>query len=242
MRFSRRFHLPRAVTLLAPLSITALLLGACNTIQFDPSGQNSGSPQNSQGAFNLIMTAGNVVKGSVGQTVNVYDTFTSVTTAFTITAATPSTTPANQNDNTQTLAPGMQYLVLDISIKNTSADANSCPNKGASGCVENISPLSNFRLIDDQARQWPSTTGAGETCSTDPHTLCASRDWITEATNGIAPGQTYTNRVAFNVPSDQHLLTLYFAPYRFADTNGQVAGGANSGKGQPTLAAITLSI
>lgn len=242
MRFSRRFHLPRVATLLAPLGIAALLLGACNTVQYDPSGQNSGSPQNSQGTFNLDLSSGNVVKGAVGQTVNVYDTFTTVTTAFTVTAATPSTTPANQNGETLTLEPGMQYLVLNMSIKNTSADANSCPNKSVSGCVENISPLSNFRLIDDTGRQWHSTTGASETCSADPHTVCSTRNWVTEAATGIAPGQTYTNQVAFYVPLNQHTLTLYFAPYRYSDTNPQLAGGINSGKGQPTLAAITLSV
>lgn len=246
---SRRFRL----SALFPLIALAALLSACTAgaTQVDPAGQNSGSPQFAEGTFNFDTSETNVATGSTGSSVNVYNSFTTVTTAITVNSASFSTDIANQNDNTVTLPDGMRFLVLDITLLNTST-ANCLNPKN--GCKAFISPLENFRLTDDTSRIWPSTTGAKEPCTTDPHIPCSNRLWVQEANpqatppansnevvGGIAPGQSFSNRIAFTVPNDQSTFTLYFAPYRFPDTTALLSGGNASGQNLPTLAAITLN-
>lgn len=59
--------------------------------------------------------------------------------------------------------------------------------------------------------------------------------------NGIAPGASATEQLAFLVPVQSMPLTLYFAPYRFSDANPGLAGGTSSGVHQTTAAAIAIS-
>jgi len=236
-----RLRLPRLIPLCAVAGILGMLLSGCGLTQMDPAGQNSGSPENAQGTFNFSAAPADVATGAVGQTVNVYDTFSTVETAFTVTSSKTTMNSANMNANTTNLTPDEQFLVLNVTMKNNSASATSCANPKAIGCVEYISPLQNFRLRDNQGRNWSSTTGAMETCSTDPHTMCASRQWIDEATNGIAPGQSFTTQMAFIAPLHGP-LTFYFAPYRYSDTSVGDAGGTYSGGHQATVAAITINI
>jgi hypothetical protein len=254
MRF-RRSLLSRGASSIALCGALLLVLSACGPgIQSDPVGQNSGSAQDAQGAFNL--TDPNAIQSSVGQTVDVYDTFTSVTVAFSVSNATTTTTSANLNSNTQTLDPGEEFLELTISLQNTSSTgSNGCPNHGASGCIEYLSPLQNFRLIDSQGRPWPTTSGAMQTCTNDPHTACTSRAWLemmgvspTQGnsqtgipTGGLVPGMTFSARLDFVVPTNGSPFTLYFAPYRYADSL-MAAGGSPSGRNLPTLAEIAINV
>ncbi len=236
-----RLRLPRFVPLCAMVGLLGVLLSGCGLTQMDPAGQNSGSPENAQGTFNFSVSPADVANGSVGQTVNVYDTFSSVVTAFTVNSARTTMDSANLNANTVMLPPGEQFLVLTLTMKNTSASATSCANPKANNCVEYVSPLQNFRLRDSQGRDWPTTSGALETCSTDPHTMCAAREWMNEALNGIAPGQSFTTQLAFIVPT-QGNLALYFAPYRFTDASPALAGGTYSGEHQATVAVISINV
>lgn len=226
----------------ALIGTLGLLLAACGaTQQMDPSGMNSGSPQFAQGTFNFATDKTDLVTGAIGQTLTVYDSFTTVRTNFTVTSAQFSMAPANLNTDTQTLEKDERYLVLTMKIRNASVDAQTCANPKTSACVEYLSPLSNFRLMDAQQRVWPSTTGALETCSNDPHTMCSQRAWLDVAANGIAPTKTFTARLAFVVPV-QGNFTLYFAPYRYNDANSDTAGGTSSGQNYPTVAAVALNI
>ncbi len=231
-------RLPRFVAMMAVVGGLALLTACGGGAQVDPVGQNSGSPQNAQGTFNYAAQT-DVVKGSVGQSVNVYDSFTSVVTAFTVTSSATTSQSSDQNANTVTLDPGDQFLVLNLTMQNTSEPATGCANPKASQCVETLSPLQNFRLVDSQGRQWPSTTGPILACP-DVHD-CNNRQWTQEAVAGIAPGATYTNQIAFIIPMSG-TFTLYFAPYRFSDATAGVAGGTVSSKSIPTAAAITITI
>lgn len=235
-----RLRLPRPAVLIAALGLLGLLLSGCGMVQYDPSGQNSGSPENAQGAFNFNTNAADVATGSVGQTMNIYDTFSSVVTAFTVNSVKVTTDSANLNPDIH-LPSDEQFLVMSVTMKNNSASPTSCANPNATKCVEYFSPLQNFRLRDNQGRDWSTTTGAMEACSNDPHTLCASRTWIDLAMNGIAPGASATEQLAFLVPLQSTPLTLYFAPYRFSDTNPGLAGGTASGVHQTTAAAIAIS-
>ena len=253
-----RFRSPRFVSLFALVGIMSLVLSACGGgVQYDPAGQNSGSPENAQGTFNFPINGTSVVNGTVGQAVSVYDSYTSVTTAFTVNSATPMTTSANLNANTATLPINEQFLMLNLTIQNTSGSATGCGNPKVNNCVEYLSPLQNFRLQDPQGRDWPSTTGPMETCTNDPHTPCANRDWTVEARGGIPAvttvladplsgnmisySPTFTTQLAFIAPMSGS-ITLYFAPYRFTDASDAVAGGSSSGKNQPTVAAITINL
>jgi hypothetical protein len=255
MRLSR-FRLATSVAL---LGIMSFVLSACagGGDQYDPAGQNSGSPENALGTFNFPLDATSAAVGAVGQTVNVYDTYTTVTTAFTVNSAQTMTTPANLNDATQTLPSDEQFLVLNLTMQNTSGTTTGCVNPKANNCVEYLSPLQNFRLQDAQGRDWPSTTGPMEACTTDPHTICANRAWATEARGGIPAvtltakdpltqqsvtySSTFKTQLAFIVPMTG-TVTLYFAPYRFVDTSAALAGGNSSGKDLPTVAEININL
>jgi hypothetical protein len=235
-----RLRLPRPAVLIAALGILGLLLGGCGVPQVDPVGQNSGSPENAQGAFNFSTNPADVATGSVGQTLNIYDTFSSVVTAFTVNSVRTTRDSANLNPVIK-LPDDEQFLVVSVTMKNNSASPSSCANPNATKCTEYLSPLQNFRLRDNQGRDWPTTSGVMEACSTDPHTMCASRSWLDIALNGIAPGASVTEQLAFIVPSQSTPLTLYFAPYRFSDANPGVAGGTASSLHQTTVAAIAIS-
>lgn len=257
MRFAR-FHRPRLVALVAFVGLLSLGLSACaGDMQYDPAGQNSGSPENAQGTFNFPVNGVSVVNGTVGQAVNVYDSFTTVTTAFTVNSAQTMSASANLNANTYTLPADEQFLVLNLTMQNTSGSATGCGNPKVNNCVEYLSPLQNFRLQDSAGRDWPSTTGPLETCTNAPHTICADRAWATEARGGVPPvdvatkdtltnepvtyTSTFTTQLAFIVPRTG-TVTLYFAPYRFTDVSANVAGGNASGKKLPTVAAITITL
>ncbi len=264
-----RLRLPHLTTIAAICGLLALLLSACNLpAQSDPPGQNSGSPQNAQGVFNIDDP--NAVTGTVGQALSVFNVFTKVMTSITVNTASVSTTPANQNAGEQILPDGEQFLLVNITIKNLApGNSKACPG---GNCTEYITPLSNFRLLDDQQRLWPSTTGAAESCNalqTDPSAsdACSNRRWLNEADTGIPAGGSFSNRMAFLIPANGHSFTLYFAPYRYSDTttdNGSPAGttpsagtvtpaakttvtpvptaGAGTTSNQPTLAKITISV
>ncbi len=251
---SLRFRFPRLASCIALFGIASLVMTACGGVQSDPPGQNSGSPEYAQGTFNFDDP--NAINGSVGQTVNVYDTFTSVTVTFTVNTVATSTAPANQNSGENTLPPGEQYLVVNMTLVNTSGTGNTgCPSYNVSKCTEYLSPLQNFRMLDSSGRSWPSTTGAAEACSTDPHTPCANRDWLTllgessttgvvppgQTRGGLTPGMSFTNQIVFLISTDPSLsYTLYFAPYRYMDSP-LAAGGSPSGKSLPTLAKIAIT-
>jgi hypothetical protein len=237
---SLRARQTRIVPFLAAIGLLGLLLSGCGIAQVDPSGQNSGSPENAQGTFNFSADPKDIATASIGQTVNVFDTFTGVVTMFTVNSSRTMTDSANLN-NVIHLNPGEQYMVLSLTFKNSSASATSCANPKMDNCIEYLSPLQNFRLRDDQGRDWPTTTGAMETCTMDPHTQCSNRDWIDLATNGIAPGQSVTEQLAFIVPTTGS-LTLFFAPYRYSDATAGTAGGISSGVHQATLAEVSISI
>ena len=217
----RRLHLSRVSALLVCLG--ALVLSACGTNgpQFDPAGQNSGSAQNAPGAFNFDDPQAKI--GGVGQTFGIYDIYTNVTTAITLTSVSTSTTPANQNAGEKYTQSDQHFLIVNFTLKNTTdGSTKPCPTK----CVEYLSPLSNFRLLDSQGRQWPSTTGAVEPCSADPQgATCNNRLWLNIAQNGLAPNATFTNRLAFVVPTTEHSFIFAFAPYRFPDTTPNVTSG-----------------
>jgi len=235
-----RLRLPRPAVLIAALGVLGLLLSGCGIPQVDPSGQNSGSPENAQGTFNFSTNSADVASGSVGQTMNIYDTFSSVVTAFTVNSVKTTTDSANLNTSIH-LPDDEQFLVMTVTMKNNSASPTSCANTNTTKCVEYLSPLQNFRLRDNQGRDWPTTSGAMEACTTDPHTLCASRSWLDIALNGIAPGASVSEQLAFIVPSPSTPLTLYFAPYRYSDASPGMAGGTSSGLHQTTAAAIAIS-
>jgi hypothetical protein len=209
------------------LGFVVLILGACSTPrQVDPPGSNSGSSQNAVGTFLFNDPYAQTV--SIGQTASVYDTYTTITTNLTVTDDHISTTPANKNDNTDSIPEGFQFLILNVRIQNASnEDTVSCPS---GKCTGYYNPLTNFRLVDATNREWSATTGAAENCSplqTDPNAadVCSNRQWLAEATNGLRPGETFTSRIAFLVPTDQNQFALFFAPYRFPDTpsNGATA-------------------
>jgi hypothetical protein len=202
------------------LGFLVLILGACSTShQIDPPGSNSGSAQNASGTF--LFNDPHVQTISVGQTASVYDTYSTITTNFTVTDEHISTTSANQNDNTDKVPEGFQFLILNVRIQNASdGDTASCP---AGKCTGYYNPLTNFRLVDATNHEWTSSTGAAEKCSplqTDPKAadVCSNRQWLAEATNGLRPGEIFTSQIAFLVPSDQTQFALFFAPYRFPDT------------------------
>lgn len=228
------------VPLLAALGLLGLLLSGCGVVQVDPVGQNSGSPENAQGTFNFSADPKDIATASVGQTVNVFDTFTGVVTMFTLNSTKTTTDSANLNDSIH-LDAGEQYLVLSLTFKNSSASATSCANSHVDNCIEYLSPLQNFRLRDDQGRDWPTTTGAMEACTMSPHIPCSNRDWLDLAINGIAPGQSVTEQLAFIVPTTGS-LTLFFAPYRYSDATAGTAGGVSSGLHQATLVEVPISL
>ncbi|MBA3824078.1 MAG: hypothetical protein H0X24_09290 [Ktedonobacterales bacterium] len=235
-----RFHAP--FSSFALIGLLGLLLTACGAAQqMDPSGMNSGSPQFAEGTFNFSTTASDVTTGVIGQTLTVYDSFTTVNTNFTVASAQFTMAPANLNTDTQTLDANERYLVVTLKMRNASVTAQGCANHKPSECIEYLSPLSNIRLVDAQKRVWPPTTGALETCSNDPHTMCSQRAWLDIAANGIAPTKTVTARLAFVVPV-QGNFTLYFAPYRYSDASSASAGGTSSGQDYPTVAAVNLNI
>jgi hypothetical protein len=237
---SLRARLPRIVPMVAAVGLLGLLLSGCGIVQVDPSGQNSGSPENAQGTFNFSADPADIATATVGQTVNVFDTFTGVVTMFTVNSTKTMLTSANLNDSIH-LDAGEQFLVVSLTFKNSSASATSCANAHADNCIEYFSPLQNFRLRDDQGRDWPTTTGARETCTLDPHTMCSSRDWLALALNGVGPGQSATEQLAFIVPTTG-TLTLFFAPYRFSDASAGTAGGVSSGLHQATLVEVPISL
>ncbi len=242
MVLHRHPRLRSSLSSFALIGVLGLLVAACGSAQqFDPAGMNSGSPQNAPGTFNFSADKADLTTGVVGQTVTVYDTFTTVNTNFTVASAQYSTAIANLNTETQTLNPDERFLVVTLKMRNASVDDQGCAAPKTTGCVEYLSPLSNFRLMDAQGRVWPSTTGALETCSNDPHTICSQRAWVAEAGAGIAPTKTFTARLAFVVPV-QGNFTLYFAPYRYSDASSATAGGTSSGQAYPTVGAITINI
>ena len=213
-------HRLRLASIASLFGIVVLFLSACNLpIQSDPPGQNSGSAQNAQGAFNLDDP--HAVSGVVGQTLSAYDVYTTVKTSITVTAATATTAAANQNPNESLLPPGEEFLMINFTVANLSTDSSACPNNH---CTEYISSLSNFRLVDNQLRQWPSTTGAAESCQ--PLSLtCNSQRWLDEAKNGIPAGGSFSATINFLIPTNAHTFTFFYAPYRFSDT---VADNGNS--------------
>ncbi len=245
MSHSYRFDTPHAGLVVALCTAVALLFVACGgTQQILPPGQNSGSSQNAPGTFNLDTAY--MAKAGVGQTVNVYDAFTTVTTSITVSGATTSTNPADQNAGAIHLPDGEQFLIVNLTLTNTSASATSCPNpkvESSNTCTEYLSPLANFRLFDDQQRQWPTTTGAAEQCS-DPSKAarddinCANRNWIDMLQpgdrgipgKGLQPGNSFSSALFFVVPADVHSFDLYFAPYRFPEVESQTT---------PTVSATT---
>lgn len=218
--------------------ILALFLSACNLpMQSDPSGQNSGSPQNAQGAFNSDDP--NAVSGGVGKTLSVYNVYTTITTSITVTSTNTSTTSANQNVNTLHLPPDEQFLTVNLTIKNLAKGNTAlCP---LNICTEYVNPLSNFRLLDPNGRNWPTTTGAAEDCA--PLSLsCNSRRWVDESANGIAAGGSFSAFLNFIIPTSAHTFTLYYAAYRFNDTatdTGAPASGGASGADASSTPATT---
>ncbi len=208
-----------------------VLLAACGAqSQIDPPGQNSGSPQNAAGVFNFDTSHLGV--GAVGTPIAVYDAFTTVTTNFTITNVTTLTATANQNVGTIAIPAGYQFLRIDVNLTNTSASATGCGNPKAEvavgNCTEYLSPLANFRLMDDQLRQWPTTTGAAEKCSDTAHAAadnidCSMRQWLQLLNpgdrgipqGGLTPGMSFNGTLYFLVPLSVHNYSLFFAPYRF---------------------------
>ena len=86
-----------ALSSFALFGVLGLLLAACGpTQQFDPAGMNSGSPQFAEGTFNFSTTKADMVTGTIGQTVTVYDSFTSVNTNFTAVSYTHLTLPTKR--------------------------------------------------------------------------------------------------------------------------------------------------
>lgn len=204
-------RLPRLSSFILSIGIVALL-AACGSTQQEPVGMNSGSTQNARGTF--LFDDPNAVKGTVGDTLNVYDVFTTVTTAITVNSVAVSTTSANQNTASVSIPSGFQFLLVHVTVKNlNTSNTKSCPQ---GSCTEYYSPLSNFRLLDDQGRQWSTTTGAQESCTTAPHTPCYDRLWTQEALNGVPTGASFTTRLDFLVPTNMHAFTFYFAAYRFS--------------------------
>jgi Domain of unknown function (DUF4352) len=222
------------------LSIITLMVAACSApIQVDPPGQNSGSTQNAPGAFLYDDPA--AVTGAVGQTLSIYDIFTTITTNFTVNTVSNSNDAANLNSDTAKIPDHTHFLLINITLQNASnGDAASCPQ---GKCVSYYSPLSNFRLVDDKGRQWYTTTAASENCTSHPHDLCYNRLWVDEANKGVLPGQSFNSRLAYNVPDDMHTFTLYFAPYRFSDSQGNAANAATptSSAGTPTVTATAAA-
>lgn len=239
----RNGHL-RVPLLAAVCGALVLVLAACGQgQQFDPPGQNSGSPQNAVGAFDYDPS--HLGKAAVGTSVDVFDAFTTVTTRFTVTDAHVDTSAfANQDPGIQRIDTGMQFLAVSVTLLNASLSPTGCPNPRAetTPCTEFISPLSNFRLIDDQLRQWPTTTGAAEQCSDPQHAArdnlnCSMRQWVMLLNpgdrgipqGGLKPGMTFQNQLFFLVPSDVHTFSLFFAPFRFP----AVAAPATPATGNP---------
>jgi|GEM_PF-2335421 len=216
---ARRFQFASVASL---FGFVLVFLAACGPAQqYDPAGQNSGSPQNAIGAF--LTDDPNVVVGSIGQPASAYDIFTTATTQFTVTGATTSTKYANQNIGTLPMETGYQLLLVDITLKNVSTgDPKNCPN---GVCAEYLSPLSNFRLFDNRNRPWYETTAAAEACTNNFRVACNNRTWSDVSRNGLAVGQSFSTELAFKIPLDIHTYTLYFAPYRYPDsaTSGSIA-------------------
>lgn len=262
IRSSRRPATARPLALAAFAGLLALFLAACGgAAQYDPPGQNSGSPQNAPGAFNFDTTR--EVKGAVGTPVDVYDAFTTVTMAFTVTNTALVTQSANQNaaSGTITIPDGEQFLEVDVALKNLSAGPNGCPFPGAEAqtpCTEFPNPLTSFRMVDNQSRTWPTTTGAAEQCSDQTQAAnkgvnCAIRDWfamlgLNDAngvvpTGGIQPGATFNGKLFYLIPTNVHTFDLFYAPYRFPEVRPTAAGaptatpigaGATTGTGKAT--------
>lgn len=263
IRFSRVAPTPRLALLATCAGLLSLILAACGGVQTDPPGQNSGSAQNAPGAFNFDTT--HMVKGAPGTAVQVYDAYTTVTIAFTVTSVAVVAQPANQNAGEVTVPDGERYIQVNVALRNTANSATGCPFPGAETipCTEFPSPLTNFRLVDSKGRTWPTTTGAAEQCSDQTQAAnkgvnCANRAWVNMLgldlknnivpQGGIKPGATFNGTLFFVVPSNINGFNLFYAPYRFpqvtaASGNGNPVGTTTvtAGTGTPTKPATTAT-